>query len=84
MSGRLPAPRHDQTAIRRARESSDGALYLTRIAYANRAHLHPERLRRGLDCAELANPSSYGGFPKDRHSRDARRDLLEQFKPFAA
>ena len=28
-------------------------------------------------------PAGYGGIPKNRHSRHARRDLLEQFKPFS-
>ena len=29
-------------------------------------------------------PVAYGGIPKDRHSRHARRDLLEQLQPFRA
>ena len=33
---------------------------------------------------ELADPGRYGGIPKDRRSRHARRDLLEQFQPFPA
>jgi hypothetical protein len=32
-----------------------------------------------LDYGELADPGGYGGIPKDRRSRHARRDLLEQF-----
>ena len=33
---------------------------------------------------ELADPGGYGGIPKDRRPRHARRDLLEQLQPFAA
>jgi hypothetical protein len=39
---------------------------------------------RGLDGAELANPGGYGGIPKDGHSFDPRRDLLEHLEPFPA
>ena len=31
-----------------------------------------------------ADPGGYGCIPKDRRSRHARRDLLEQFQPFPA
>jgi hypothetical protein len=30
------------------------------------------------------DPGGYGGIPKDRRSRHARRDLLEQIQPFPA
>ena len=33
-------------------------------------------------AAELADPVAVGGIPKDRRSRHARRDLLEQLQPF--
>ena len=68
----------------RAREGRDGALDLAGVAHVDRAHLHPERRRHGLDGAELADPGRYGGIPKDRRSRHARRDLLEQLQPFPA
>jgi hypothetical protein len=44
--------------------------------------LHPERWRHGLDDAELGGTGGRGGIPKDRRSRHARRDLLEQLQPF--
>src|SRR5262245_60946091 len=78
------ATRHDQTAIRGARESRDGALDLTGVAHIDRGYLHPERRRQGLDDAELGGTAWYGGIPKDRHTHHARRDLLEQFQPFPA
>jgi hypothetical protein len=37
-----------------------------------------------LNGSELTCPGGYGGVSKDRGSRDARRDLLEQFQPFPA
>ena len=84
MKLRRRARRHDQTAIRRAREGRDGALDLAGVAHIDRVDLHPERRRHGLDDAELAGAGGYGGIPKDRHSRHARRDLLEQLQPFPA
>ena len=84
MNDRRRARRHDQAAIRGARECRDGALDLAGVAHVDRAHLHPERRRHGLDCGELADPGGYGGIPKDRRSRHARRDLLEQLQPFPA
>ena len=35
-------------------------------------------------AAELANPGGYGGIPKDGHSFDPWRDLLEHLEPFPA
>src|SRR6516165_6203526 len=40
--------------------------------------------RQGLDGAKLGGTGWYGGVPKDRHARHARRDLFEQFQPFSA
>jgi hypothetical protein len=37
-----------------------------------------------LDCGKLPDPCGYGWIPKDRHSRQIWRDLLEQFQPFPA
>ena len=54
------------------------------VAHVDRAQLHSERRRHGLDGAELADPDGYRGIPKDRHSRHARRDLFEQLQPFPA
>ena len=52
------------------------------VPHVDRDHLHPERGRHGLDDAELGDSGGGGGIPKDRHSRHARRDLLEQLQPF--
>ena len=41
-----------------------------------------ERGRHGLDGGKLAGSGAYGGIPRDRRSRHAWRDLLEQFQPF--
>src|SRR5262245_6292203 len=84
MSRRQRAPSYDQAAIRSAREGRDGALDLGRVAHVDRAHLDPERWRRCLDGAPQSNAGGYGCIPKDRRSRHARRDLLEQFQPFPA
>src|SRR5262249_39705324 len=78
------ATRHDQTAIRGARESRDGALDLTGVAHIDRDHLHPERRGYGLDDTELGGTGWYGGISKDRHARHAWRDLFEQLQPFPA
>ncbi|HEY5130994.1 MAG TPA: hypothetical protein VIJ35_27510 [Bradyrhizobium sp.] len=84
MKRRGRARRHDQAAIRGAREGRDGALDLAGVAHIDRVHLHPQRRRRGLDCAELAGTGGLGGIPKDRRLRHARHDLLEQLQPFPA
>ena len=49
----------------------------------DRAHLHHERLRYGLNGGELSTPGRIGRIPKDSHSRYARRNLLEEFQPFS-
>src|SRR5262245_56000868 len=76
--------RHDQTAIRGTREGRDGVLDLTDVAQVDGAYLHPERWRRGLDRGKHAGSGTLSGIPKDRHSRHAWRNLLEQLQPFPA
>src|SRR5262249_23822886 len=66
------------------REGSDSALDLAGITHVDRAHLHPERRRDGLDRSELARPRGKGGIPNDRRSRYAGRDLFEHLQPFPA
>src|SRR6187431_871893 len=56
MKERQRAPCHDQAAIAGTREGGDAALDPSRVAHIDRAHLHPERRRRGLDRAPLAVP----------------------------
>src|SRR5712671_43489 len=66
------------------RERRDSALDFTNLAHVNRPQLHSERWRHGLDCGKLPDPGGCGWIAKDRHSRQAWRDLLEQFQPFPA
>src|SRR5262245_57578851 len=84
MNDRQRAPRHDQAAIRGARERGHDALDLACIAYAEGAYLHPQRRRHGLDGAPLAKPGGQGGIANDRRSRHVGRDLFEQLQPFTA
>ena len=51
------ARHYDQAAIRTTREGGDGALDLGDVAQVDRAQLHPKRRRRGLNCAQLADPA---------------------------
>jgi hypothetical protein len=48
MNLRPSARRHDQAAIRSARECTDAALDLADVAHIDRAQLNPERRRPGL------------------------------------
>ena len=84
MNDRQCACRHDQAAIRPARECRDGALDFAGIAHVDRAQLHPQRRRHDLDSAELPDPGGDGRIPKDRRPRHAGRDLFEQLQPFSA
>src|SRR5437588_372758 len=53
MFTRLRARRHNQTAIRSTREIGYAALDLFGVAHADRAKLHPQLRRSGLNCAQL-------------------------------
>src|SRR5262245_20239342 len=82
MKRRGRARRHDQPPIRRARERSDNALDLAQIACIDRAHLQPEGGRHALNDTELGGTAWCSWVPKDRNSRYAWRNLLEQLQPF--
>src|SRR6516225_6462665 len=69
---------NDQTTVWRLRESHDGALDLARI---NRTQLLPQRRCHRLYDRVLTDPGADSDVPKDRGSRHAGRDLLEQLKP---
>jgi hypothetical protein len=84
MKRRQRARRQDQAAIGGLREGRDVALDLGRVAQVNWGHVHANRRRHGLDDCKLADPGGYGCIPNDGRSRHARRDLLEQFRPFPA
>ena len=60
MTRRRRARRHDQAAIAGARECRDGTLDFGRIAHVDRAQLHPQRRRHGLDGGELPDPGGDG------------------------
>ena len=59
-------------------------LDLSGDARVDRAYVHPERRRRGLNDGELADPGSDDWIAKHGRTRHARRDLLEQLQPFRA
>ena len=61
MSCRQCARRHDQTAIRHARERGDVALDLAGIAQIDRTDLHSERRRHRLDDANWPSPAAMAG-----------------------
>src|SRR6266516_7388529 len=84
MNVRQPARCIDQAAIGKTREAHDRALELGSVALVDMTYLNLEQRRHGLNDAELADPRGNAGIPKHRHSRDAWRDLLEQFQPFPA
>src|SRR5262245_53478920 len=84
MITRLRARRHNQAAIRSAREIGYAALDLFGVAHADRAKLHPQLRGSGLDCAQLSGPGALGGISQYRYPRHARRHLFEQLQPFPA
>ena len=61
MKPRGRARRHDQAAIRSAREGRDGALDLAGVAHVDRVDLHPQRWRHGLDDGKLAGSGALAG-----------------------
>lgn len=50
--------------------------------YGEWDQLDPKRRCRGLDGSELADPGGRSGIPKDRDSRDTRRNLFEPLNRF--
>ena len=84
MMRRQRARRHDQAAIRGARECRDGALDFAGIAHVDRTQIHPQRWRHGLDGSELPDPGGDGRIPKHGRPRHSGRDLLQQLQPFPA
>ena len=75
----LGAPSHDEAAIRVLRECRDGTLDLTSVPHVNRTQLHTNRRRDSLDSG-----GRNGRIAKNRHSRYAGGDLLEQLQSFPA
>src|SRR5262245_15910495 len=53
--------RHDQAAIRGARELRDRAFDLTGVAHVDRAHLHTQERSHGLDGADCPLPEAILG-----------------------
>src|SRR5262249_11289098 len=66
------------------RKISQRALDLTGVVNIDCTHLHPERLRTRLDCAELAYAGRIAGITYDQNSNQTWQDLFEQFQPFGA
>ena len=66
MNAHQRARRHDQSAIADRAKAVTARSISRRVAHVDRAHLHSERRRHGLDCAELAGPGGYGGVANDR------------------
>ena len=84
MKLRQRARRHDQAAIRSARECRDGALDLAASRTLTGLTSTPSDGATAWIAANWPSPAGIGGIPKDCRSRHARRDLLEQFQPFPA
>src|SRR6266436_8656362 len=87
MNGGPCASGYDQAAISTIsalRESRDGALDLAGIPHIDRAHVHAQRWRQGLDCGELARSGRHGWITKNSRSRYAGSDQLKQLHPFSA
>src|SRR5262249_44200131 len=76
--------RHDQAAVRRARQVSDAALDLAGVARVDRTDLDAEERPHGLDRAQLPAPGRDARIAEDRRAGDAGRNLLEQLEPFSA
>jgi hypothetical protein len=73
---------YDHPAIAGGRERRDAGLDFCNVLHSERREFYPKRLRHRLDCGELADTRRRRGIAKDRHTRDARRNLLEQLHPF--
>jgi hypothetical protein len=76
--------RQNQASICSVGETRNGSFDLKGIVPADRAHLHPKRLRYSLDGTVLSNAAGISGIPEDSHSRQPWCDLLEQIQPFPA
>src|SRR5262245_29322736 len=74
--------RHDQTAIRRARERREATLDIVDVERVDRAQLHTECLRGSLDRGELGDPGTARWVPDHCGACQTRHDLLEEFEPF--
>src|SRR6516164_11304010 len=84
MSNCRRSPHDDQSAIREAREIGDGVLHLAGIAPVDWGHLHVYERSHGLDRAQLPASGGNAWVANDRDAGHARRNLLEQIKPFSA
>src|SRR5215468_5331178 len=84
MKDRRRARRHDQTAIRGARQIRDAALDLAGIARVERTNLHAQERSHRLNRAQLPAPGGDARVANNRRAAHAGRNLLEQLEPFAA
>src|SRR5262249_38385116 len=60
------------------------SLDLAGVTQVDWTHLHPQQRSGALDCRELANSDGQIGITNNSRSPHARRDLLQQLKPFDA
>ena len=67
----------DMAGVVGLREVRYGPLDLAGVTLFERADLHPEQRRYGLNDAKLGRASGCVGVPKNCHSRHAGRNLLE-------
>jgi hypothetical protein len=66
------------------REQVQCAFNNANVVHADRGNLHSERRRYSLNGAELGGSEGNSEIADDSRPRHLRRDLLEQFQPFAA
>src|SRR5262245_19914319 len=82
MNVRQATSRYNQTAVRNARESRQGALNLSGVSHVHRARLDTQRRCRGLNGGKLTRPCSYSWVSQDGYSRHTGRHRLEKLQPF--
>jgi hypothetical protein len=64
--------------------SGERALDLVGVGGIDRDGLYPEQRRHSLNDGKKVASRTLRGISKHRHSREAWRDLFEQFQPFHA
>jgi hypothetical protein len=73
---------YNQAAIRNAGKRRDSFFDLASVAHIDGAYLCATRLRHTLDRGELARPGCNAWVAEHCDMCDARRNLLEELKPF--
>jgi hypothetical protein len=83
MSGSRRASSHNQAAVSALREGFDRTLDLTSVVHVYRAQFEAERGSKCLQDGELTRAGRDCRIAHHREARNARRDLLHEFQPFA-